>query len=249
MRCWEGAHFLSIGLDDPLLDLGCGDGTVLESLFDLGEYAARPLRVYGLDLDPGLAARAAARAVFKAGVAADARCQPFRSGVFGSVVAICVLEHIARAEAVLGEVRRILKNGGIFAFSVPTPHMLAVGAGMHSGDPGYVARFNERVQHQTVWSAETWQGALHSAGLEVEEVCGFMPPDAAEAWFAAYDWVVRPIPGRGRLFRLAGPNLRRLRLGRILASYWFRRLRPWAEAGVTANLNEACALIVVSRKP
>ncbi|MBM3499680.1 MAG: class I SAM-dependent methyltransferase [Armatimonadetes bacterium] len=162
----------------------------------------------------------------------------------------CVLEHIPAVESVLSEVARVLKPGGLFAFSVPAPRLLAVAAETHPADPsGFVEAFNERVEHRNVWSAERWAAALAAAGLLVHDIRGFMPPDAAAAWFEAYDWVVRPIRGRGALYRLAGPGLRRFGLGRALASYWRRRLTPWAGRGVSASLEEACALFVTAKRP
>jgi len=249
-RCWEAALFTELQLREPLLDLGCGDGSILESLLTARSPGERPSRVYGLDINAGSVATAAARSSYRGATVADARCQPYRDEVFASIISVCVLEHIPKVEAVRAEVQRILGPGGLFAFSVPTPRLLEVAAQTHPRDPeGYVHALNERVEHRVVWGPEAWRNALQAAGLEAREMRGFMPPDAAKAWLGVYDWVIRPIRGRGFVYRLAGPDLRRLGFGRMLAGYWLRRLRHWAEVGVAPTLDDACALFIVAGKP
>jgi SAM-dependent methyltransferase len=248
-RCWEAALFSGLAFDEPLLDLGCGDGSILESLLEEREPGRRPPRAYGLDINADSVGLAAARPTYRGAIVADARRMAFRATAFASVISVCVLEHIRGTEAVLAEVGRILRPGGLFAFSVPTPKLLDVAAETHPRDPErYSEAFNERVEHHTVWAPAQWRVALEANGLGVREVRGFMPPDAAAAWFGAYDWVVRPIRGRGALYRLAGPGLRRFALGRAMARYWFRHLEPWAGRGVQADVDEACALFVVAEK-
>jgi hypothetical protein len=84
--------------------------------------------------------------------------------------------------------------------------------------------------------------------MEVREVLGFMPRSAGHAWFAANDWVERPIRGRGVLYRAAGPGLRRFGLGPMLARYWTRRLLPFAREGVTAPVAEAGGMLIVEER-
>src|SRR5262249_16228730 len=96
----------------PVLDLGCGDG-----LF--ASLSPRLRGAVGLDLDPGEVRRARSRRVYRHVVTADAREIPFRAAVFGAVVSISALEHVAGLEGVLAEVRRVLVPSGRFAFSVP----------------------------------------------------------------------------------------------------------------------------------
>jgi SAM-dependent methyltransferase len=250
LRCWEAALFSSLRWRSPLLDLGCGDGRIMESLLAGMERRARPERVFGLDIDPGSVHHAAARESYVGAVVADARHMPVAPGALASSVSVCVLEHIEGVEPVLAEVNRVLQPGGVFGFSVPTPCLLEIAGQTHPRDPqGYTQAFNERVEHRTVWDLDTWRAALERNGLRVRTVHGFMPPAAAATWFEAYDWVVRPIRGRGVLYRMAGPGLRRLGVGRALGAYWLRRLEPWARRGVSSDLGDAGALLIVAEKP
>jgi len=250
LRCWEAALFSRLPWRSPILDLGCGDGSILESLLEAMADRDRPGRVFGLDINADSVTTAAARPAYAGAIVADARRMPLADEAVASAISVCVLEHIEGVEAVLAQVSRVLRPGGVFAFSVPTPRLVEAAAQTHPRDPERYARaFNERVEHRTVWHLGRWRAALERNGLRVRTAHGFMPPAAAVAWFQAYDWVVRPIRGRGALYRSAGPGLRRLGVGWALARYWSRRLQPWARRGVSADLGEASALFIVAEKP
>jgi SAM-dependent methyltransferase len=58
-------------------------------------------------------------------VVADMRALPFAAGSFGSVVAVHSIEHVAEADRVLSEVRRVLQPTGVAV--VVTPNRLTFG--------------------------------------------------------------------------------------------------------------------------
>lgn len=98
-----------------VLELGCGGGINME-FYD----PARVARFSGLDPSPELLAmsRAAAQA---RGIDADIRggigeAMPFESGRFDTVVTTFTLCSVADPAAVLAEIRRVLKPGGIALF-------------------------------------------------------------------------------------------------------------------------------------
>lgn len=102
---WDGAN---------VLDLGCAGGFMAEALHDRGA------KVHGLD--PAEEAIAAARAhatssgrdiTYSVGVG---EALPYEAGSFDTVVCVDVLEHVADLDAVLAEVRRVLRPGGWFLF-------------------------------------------------------------------------------------------------------------------------------------
>ncbi|MDP8993288.1 MAG: class I SAM-dependent methyltransferase [Actinomycetota bacterium] len=86
----------------PVLDLGCGTG------FWLRRMGAAGLRPVGVEQDR---ARAGVAAGSGPVVVADGARLPFADAVFGSVWCLHVLHHLARPEAVLAEVRRVLRPG------------------------------------------------------------------------------------------------------------------------------------------
>lgn len=250
MRSWELAIMRRQPLVRPLLDLGCGSGHVMNLLSDSGRLLHGSGMVAGIDISEEFAALAVPVGIYDLVSVADARALPFEPETFETVVSVCVLEHIPRVEAVLENVARVLRPDGRFIFSVPAPPLCEMAAETHGPDgEAFVAQFNARVEHVNVWDAATWQTKLGQAGLECTEVLGFMPPNAARIWFAAYDWTVRPIRGRGALYRLAGPGLSRFGVGAALRAYWMRRLTPAAREGLQCRVEDACALLIAARKP
>ncbi len=99
---------------EPLLDLGCGTGLLLEFLKSRG---LSPAKLVGVDLAARMLARARRRGVVP--VAADITRLPFPEASFSAATCITVLRIFPVPEApVLQEVRRVLKPGGTLLLSV-----------------------------------------------------------------------------------------------------------------------------------
>jgi ubiquinone/menaquinone biosynthesis C-methylase UbiE len=99
-----------------LLDVGCGPGTVT---IDLAGYLS-PGHVVGVDAAVGVVRQAEGRrsstpvnnVTFAAG---DTYALPFGDGTFDIAHAHQVLQHLSEPVAALGELRRILRPGGLLA--------------------------------------------------------------------------------------------------------------------------------------
>lgn len=108
-----------------VLEIGCGRGVGAEILVQ--RFGAA--RVFAFDLDPAMARRARKRlARFGPGrvqaAVADASRIPFPDKHFDAVVDFGIIHHIPDWQAVLLEVRRVLKPGGRFFFEEVTRHAL-----------------------------------------------------------------------------------------------------------------------------
>ena len=92
-----------------VLDVGCGPGHLTRRLAALG------LEATGIDLDPAMIERAAARGTPEAVgryLAADVAALPFEDGAFDVVASSLSMHHWADAEAGLAEMRRVVRPGG-----------------------------------------------------------------------------------------------------------------------------------------
>ena len=96
----------STRLQGPLLDVGCGSKPYRE-LFDTADYV-------GLDIDsPVTRTRGVADVLY------DGRSFPFEDGRFQSVLCNQVLEHVFEPDVFVGEIRRVLRPGGMLLLTVP----------------------------------------------------------------------------------------------------------------------------------
>ncbi|MCZ7560474.1 MAG: class I SAM-dependent methyltransferase [Burkholderiaceae bacterium] len=114
-RNWDDALFRErilarIDRNSVVLDLGAGAGIVREMYFK-----GHASKVCGVDLDE----RVETNPMLDEGKVSDAGRIPYPDETFDIVFADNVMEHIAEPLAVLAEVRRVLKPGGVFLFKTP----------------------------------------------------------------------------------------------------------------------------------
>jgi trans-aconitate methyltransferase len=91
---------------ERILDLGCGDGQLTQRIVSTGA------SVVGLDGSPQMAAAARSR-----GIAVDegsAESMPYAAGSFDAVFSNAALHWVRDHDAMMSEVRRVLKRGGRF---------------------------------------------------------------------------------------------------------------------------------------
>lgn len=109
-------RMLAATAESRVLEVGVGGGNVLERI---------PGRRVGIDLSPFILQKAQARLGAAAGlVRGDAMMLPFADGVFDRVYCSEVLEHVLEPEAVVREMRRVLRPAGWAVVSVPNEALI-----------------------------------------------------------------------------------------------------------------------------
>lgn len=98
--------WLDAKLGEHILDLGCGDGQLTARL------AAAGAQIDGVDASPEMVAAARARGLTVA--EAQAESLPFVDGTFDAVFSNAALHWVRNQDAMLAEVRRVLRPGGRF---------------------------------------------------------------------------------------------------------------------------------------
>ena len=118
----------------PVVDIGCGRGELLELL------ARDGIDVIGVEPDPGMAAEARARGITVHEMVADEYFTTVPDGSLGAVISTHVVEHLP-LEVLVGFLERSaekLRPGGVFIAETPNPATLMVLGTHFIMDPTHV---------------------------------------------------------------------------------------------------------------
>jgi SAM-dependent methyltransferase len=169
-------------LEEPVLDLGCGDGHFASVAFP------RPLAA---GIDPAAAAlhEARQRGAYSVLARSLGDALPFGRERFATVVSNSVLEHIPEVEPVLAEIARVLRPGGRLIFCVPGDHFteLLFFTQLFSRlrftglARAYEAYFNRISRHHHCDGPQVWQARLARAGLALTASFAYFSAQALHA--------------------------------------------------------------------
>jgi len=101
----------AIGRGKRVLDLGCRSGALTRHFLDGNS-------VVGVDVDPAALEKAAALGIEPVRANVEEPL-PFEDASFDAVVAGELFEHLRFPDALVAEIRRVLRGGGVLAGSVP----------------------------------------------------------------------------------------------------------------------------------
>jgi SAM-dependent methyltransferase len=170
LRAIEAGFYRDLRLQEPILDLGCGDG-------HFASVALQGYPMIGLDPERGPLQETARRGNYQALVQAAGGALPFPGGYFSTIISNSVLEHIEGLDAVLAEVSRALKSGGAFLFCVPNDRFLQALSiskffdWIHCrwlGD-AYRRFFNTISRHRHCDDLKTWKSRLSRFAFRIQE--------------------------------------------------------------------------------
>lgn len=168
------------------LDLGCGDGTLSTILLP----RSHDLVWTGLDIDPYDASAARSSGIYQQVHVASAGNIPEPDRAFDVVFSNSALEHMNDLDAVLSDVRRVLKIEGRFVFTVPTPtfheHLLwpriLRALGMTRVADHYVRHLDSRIVHLNYLSKEEWSERLERHNLHIVDHTPYMSARVTRCW-------------------------------------------------------------------
>ena len=177
-------------LEEPVLDLGCGDGHFASVTF--------PQRLeVGIDPSAGCLAEARGRDAYRLLARSVGDALPFPAGHFATVISNSVLEHIPDLDPVVAEVARVLRppdpargqRGGRLICCVPGEHFTELlffstlfrRLRLEGPARAYQRYFDRISRHHHCDGVEVWRQRLAAAGLELAESFAYFSRRATHA--------------------------------------------------------------------
>jgi SAM-dependent methyltransferase len=152
-------------LQRPIADFGCGDGSFSSVLWNRLEI--------GIDNDPAAIIAAGKCGLYERLVQSEESTIPLPTDSVGSIVSNSVLEHLRNLEEILAELCRVLRPGGTFLFTVPTP-TFTLHLEKYFGKEEAI-RVNEEYYHRNLQQEPEWCRLLEQAGFVVRRVRHYQP--------------------------------------------------------------------------
>jgi len=181
LRAVEQSFYEQQELEEPIYDLGAGDGHFAWALF-------RDRKVIGVDPWWQPLVEAKKRKVYPLLIESEGAWAPVETGSCGSAISNSVLEHIPDVQPVLNEVARVLKPDGMFYFAVPNRRFVTdlwgmkvlSTLGLKKIAVEYSRFFNKIARHVNLDPPEVWLERLNIAGFDQVEYWNYFPVKAMQ---------------------------------------------------------------------
>lgn len=155
----------------PILDVGCGDGFVAKVILSSrkGKFDV------GIDLSEDEIKFAKKSCSYKKTVVGSVYTMPFKDGSFETVFSNSVIEHIEDLDRALSEMSRVLKKGGQFIITVPTPYLTKYLWGYNFFSAFNLLKlaklygkfFNFLFKHYNLYTHQQWKKLLNKYSLRL----------------------------------------------------------------------------------
>lgn len=109
---WVAASFFSGTRGRRILEIGCGEGSLLEMLKPHNE-------VHGVDISETGVQKTRQKGIDCHHADASNETLPFSDGFFDVVITLETIEHVENPHRMLWEIKRVLKEGGLLLISIP----------------------------------------------------------------------------------------------------------------------------------
>ncbi|MDR2720140.1 MAG: class I SAM-dependent methyltransferase [Nitrososphaerota archaeon] len=109
-------EFCKISDGDTILDVGCGNGSLINEINQKGN-----VKAYGIDISPNMIKECRklynnSNIVFEVSTGED---MPFCDNVFNMLIICCVLHHLNNPKNFFKQAHRVLKRGGVLIVGEP----------------------------------------------------------------------------------------------------------------------------------
>ena len=141
----------------PLLDFGCGDGSLSASILDQIDY--------GIDIDVKALEVAKGFHLYKYLLTFEQMINNLEANSIGSVISVSVLEHTTDLKKCIDEIYRVLKEEGTFFLTVPNINFTNQMISLANKD--FAEHQNEKMYHRNLLSKDQWIELLEFSGFNI----------------------------------------------------------------------------------
>jgi len=142
---WHRLFYLlnRIVTKDKILEVGCGEGFVLQKI----NKVYPKVKLYGLDISTQAVNKAKNNYPFLNIQAGDLYKLPFSNNEFPLILALEVMEHLARPQEALSEIKRVASD--YIILSVPWEPWFSIGSFMRAK---YLKAWGRHPEHVNAWN-------------------------------------------------------------------------------------------------
>jgi SAM-dependent methyltransferase len=163
-----------------IVDLGCGEGIITGIIF--GKKIS-----FGVDNDRKMIEKAKNSGLYDKALYCDAsKSIPLPPNSVDLVFSNSVIEHIPNIDGVLKEVRKVLKTGGQFVFTVPNNNLSdwSIVTKFFSFPVGHLYGIwrNKKFNHHHLYTLDHWNQLLSNYGFKLQKSYTYLDKPTIELW-------------------------------------------------------------------